>query len=280
MPLLRLGIELAALRSQRGLDAKDAARHVGISPSQLSKIENGARAISEEQLRKLLDFYGLDDDERSPVEHLAAATTRTAWWDRYDDVLPAGLETYVGLEQTAEELDAVEVTFIHGLAQTEAYAHATLTALLPGYGPANIDRAVKLRMNRQRILHEPDRRIHLIIDEMALHRVIGGPEVMRGQLRRLREVAEMPVATVQVIPLTAGAHIGQDGPFTVLTYRANTSRDQDWRFVYTGGPFGNLYESKQKTVLEFVDRYARLIEAAASAEETLKIIDMIEKEYT
>ena len=48
---------------------------------------------------------------------------------------------------------------------------------------------------------------------------MGGPTVMRGQLRRLIEVAELPHVTVQVVPFRRGGHAGAGGSFTVLRFR-------------------------------------------------------------
>ncbi len=42
-----------------------------------------------------------------------------------------------------------------------------------------------------------------IIDELALYRLTGSPQVMAAQLRRLASVAEMPNVTVQVLPAIA-----------------------------------------------------------------------------
>lgn len=280
VPRVLLGSLLVALRTECGLDAKEVARQIGLSPSQYSKIEKGTKSIALDRLKMLVDdVLQLDEARSDDVLSLAAATERRAWWDRYGDVLPADLESLVGVEQSADEHDALELAIVPGLLQTEDYARALISVLVPAHGPASLDRAVRLRMTRQEILQDPERRIHFIIDEAALRRAVGGPEVMRAQMRRLLGASELPAVTIQVIPMATGAHEGQEGPFTVFTYRATSSREK-WQFAYNGGPFGNLYESEQKSVFVFVDRFARLLQRAPSPEDSHRLIEAIAKEYT
>jgi hypothetical protein len=62
-------------------------------------------------------------------------------------------------------------------------------------------------MRRQRILYQPHPpRLWAVIDEAALWRPIGGPEVTRGQLRALHETARRENITVQVMPFRVGGH--------------------------------------------------------------------------
>ena len=280
VPRLRLGMALANLRAEARIDGKTAAQQIGVSTSQLSKIENGNASIDLDQLRALFKLYRVDEDDRARLEDMANATGRAAWWDRYDDVLPEDLETYVGLEQGANRLDAFVGSLVHALFQTEDYARAGITALLPEHGPASVDRMVRLRMDRQEVLSREQYPVHVIIDEMALHRWVGGPTVMRDQLTHLCDVATAPNITLQIIPLKAGAHPGQEGPFTILTFTANTSREQDWSIVYIGSSAGNIYFTKPKVVLPYVDRWTRLEQVAASPEESIKLLETIKKEYT
>jgi Domain of unknown function (DUF5753) len=55
----------------------------------------------------------------------------------------------------------------------------------------------------------------VLLDEGVLHRPVGTPEVMRGQLARLAELSEQTYVTLQVIPYSAGAHIGLQGGFAI-----------------------------------------------------------------
>ncbi len=57
-----------------------------------------------------------------------------------------------------------------------------------------------------------------IVDEAAVRRVVGGPEVMREQLDYLLTVTELPTVQFQVLPFDAGAHPGMTGSFVVMGF--------------------------------------------------------------
>jgi hypothetical protein len=84
-----------------------------------------------------------------------------------------------------------------------------------------LENDVSARLIRQRRLRDDQSPLKLaaIIDEAALHRCIGGPEVMGAQLRHLAEAADLDTVTVQVIPNKVGAHEGMDGAFTLLEFQ-------------------------------------------------------------
>ncbi|MFJ5676364.1 Scr1 family TA system antitoxin-like transcriptional regulator [Streptomyces sp. NPDC093097] len=56
-----------------------------------------------------------------------------------------------------------------------------------------------------------------VLDESCLRRPVGEPAVMRAQLARLIEFAELPNTTLQVAPFSMGEHRPFDLPVTVLT---------------------------------------------------------------
>ncbi|GAA2444767.1 hypothetical protein GCM10010191_71800 [Actinomadura vinacea] len=91
--------------------------------------------------------------------------------------------------------------------------------------PDEIERRVEVRMNRQRLLTGPDRpQLWAIIDEAALRRVMGGPEVRRAQLRHLERSAHGRT-TLQILPFGIGPHPGTTGPFIVLGFPEATEVD-------------------------------------------------------
>jgi hypothetical protein len=92
-------------------------------------------------------------------------------------------------------------TIIHGLLQTERYAHA-MAAVYPGVSDNIVAARLASRMQRQqRVLYRndpPD--IHVIIDEAALYRRVGSAEVMAEQMSRLLELAALDHVRLQVMP--------------------------------------------------------------------------------
>ena len=94
-------------------------------------------------------------------------------------------------EAEAARLRDFQSMVLPGLVQTEDYTRAILRAA-PGAGcrADDIEQQVALRMERQAVLDgaaPPE--LRLVLSEGALRVQVGGPEVMRAQLRKLAEVA-------------------------------------------------------------------------------------------
>jgi hypothetical protein len=73
-------------------------------------------------------------------------------------------------------------------------------------------------MARQELLSKPNPPdLWVLLSESVLDWPVGGTEVMRAQLARLLEFSELPHVTLRVVPKSAGAYEGLDGPFKVIT---------------------------------------------------------------
>ena len=57
-----------------------------------------------------------------------------------------------------------------------------------------------------------------VIDEAVLHREVGGPKVMREQLLHLAAMSGRANIALQVIPYSAGAHVGLEGAFVIADF--------------------------------------------------------------
>lgn len=84
---------------------------------------------------------------------------------------------------------------------------------------------VAARMGRQAILDKAKPpTLWVVLDEVVLHRVVGGTSVMREQLSRLAEAARCPNVVIQIIPTSTGAHQGLNGgAFIVADLRARVA---------------------------------------------------------
>ena len=65
--------------------------------------------------------------------------------------------------------------------------------------PAAIETSVDGRLRRQEILHDPAKRIQVVLGEGALRTLLVTPEVLAGQLRKLLSVARLPSVELGVI---------------------------------------------------------------------------------
>jgi hypothetical protein len=121
--------------------------------------------------------------------------------------------------RSAAQLRSYQVQQIPGLLQTGDYIRAVTQLGHPMASERELDRWVSLRLARQVILTRPKPpSIWVVVDEAAIRRPIGGPAVMRAQLRHLLEVAQRPTVTVQVVPFQAGGHAAAGGPFNILRF--------------------------------------------------------------
>ena len=122
-----LGTQLRRLRESRGISAQDAARAIRGSESKISRIELGRNAVREVDIADLLNLYGITDPvEREQLLTLASQANQQGWWHRYQDVLPAWFQSYIGLEESAESIRSFDTQFVPGLLQTEDYALAVI----------------------------------------------------------------------------------------------------------------------------------------------------------
>ncbi|MFD8704209.1 helix-turn-helix domain-containing protein [Kitasatospora sp. NPDC059648] len=217
---LLLGSQLRKLRESRGVSREEAGYSIRASESKISRMELGRVGFKERDVADLLTLYGVDaEQERANVLGLVREANATSWWHDYGDVLPAWFQNYLGLEEAAAEIRSYEVQFVHGLLQTADYARAVIAAGCHGLQDEEIERRVEVRRKRQDLLtaeHPPE--LLAVLDEAALRRPWGGPELMRGQLDRLLELAELPNVRLQVRPLGGPALSAESGAFSVLGF--------------------------------------------------------------
>jgi transcriptional regulator with XRE-family HTH domain len=270
----RLGMELRNLREGAGLTIEGVAQHLECSGSKLSRLETGKGLPRLRDVRDLLDLYKVTDPEqRELLLTMVRESKNRGWWTDYEDVLPAAFETYVGLEESATSIRTFQ-HHVHGLLQTEDYARAMLRAALVAEGLDSIDRLVRLRIERQRQLTKEDPvELWAVIDEAALHRKVGGPKVMQGQMQHLMNVSEYPNVTLQVLPFDKGAHPGVIGAFSLIEFPDVTDND----VVYVDSPAGNIYLEKAVDLRRYTLVFDHLRAAALAPDESVELIDDLAK---
>src|SRR5690606_33180086 len=130
------------------------------------------------------------------------------------------------LESQASAMRTLETTVVPGLLQTPEYARAVTKAALEGVSEERLDALVEVRLARQDVLRaDPPLELSAVLDEAVLRREVGGPGVMSRQLIRLTEAARLPQVNLQVLPFTAGAHIGVNGPFVIFSFSRTSDLD-------------------------------------------------------
>ncbi|GIJ25251.1 transcriptional regulator [Micromonospora qiuiae] len=186
--------------AEAGQTADSLAAQVGVDPKTV------ARWVSQDRVPQVR--------HRALVAELLRRDMADLWPDAHRRREPAWFLPWTHIEREAAGLRCYESAVIPGLLQTEAYARAVLAC-----GPllADAESHVAIRLERQAAVFEKARPplAVFVIDEAALRR--GVPEIMGPQLDHLMAMASRPNLMVHVLPLAAGLHPGQAGPFVIAT---------------------------------------------------------------
>ena len=271
-----LGNQLRRLREAADVTPDQAAYEIRASRSKISRMEHGRVGFKDRDVADLLTLYGVTDEQtRARMLSFARQANTPGWWSKYDDILPDWFEVYLGLEGAASVIRTFELQFVHGLLQTEAYAHA-VTVLGHKAAPADeIDRRVSLRLKRQDAFTYPEPpQVWSVMDEAVLRRPVGGRAVMRAQLDHLTEVASLPQVTIQVVPFGCGGHAAAGGSFTVLRFAEQELPD----IVYIEQLTSALYLDDREDVDHYLEVMNELSTQALTPARTARFLTEITRE--
>lgn len=146
-------------------------------------------------------------------------------------VRDAGIETddedyfqpWMELEKRASVLRTYEPLIWPGLLQTEKYAYAVNSAWMAVDSSRDPESDASERVKRQVIFDRtPPPSFGAIVDESVLHRPIGTPAVMRGQLEHVLSMAERMRVSIQLLPMDLGNHVGLLGAFMTAAFTDGT----------------------------------------------------------
>ena len=257
--------ELRRLRPHHVHTQRQVAEALDWSPSKVTRIESGAVSLSVTDLRALLGYYGVVDPE--VIERLADLARRSrrarSPFSAYTDVFSPVALRFFDFEHSATWIGEVELLVVPGLLQTEAYARALMG--VHELGATKTERFVSSRRVRQALLDGPAApELSFIIDEAVLLRAVGGRAVMRAQLQRLLDVAQRPRASIRVLPLALGEHVGLRGPFVLLRFAGTNDPD----VVYIEQRRGDvLFQEEREVIANHQRLFAELERRAAPSAE-------------
>ncbi len=270
VPRMALGARLRVLREDSGLTRSQAGDAIGVSRSKISRLEHGRTGSKQRDVDSLLTLYGvLGEAERGIVRTLAEQANTPGWWHSYGDVIPAWLHDYLGAEQAADVIRGYEVQFVPGLLQTPEYAREVSRLGHPDATTAEVERHVELRLRRQDVLGRPaPPHLWVVVDEAALRRPLGAPDVMRAQLDHLVAMAQRPHITVQLLPFAAGGHPALCGSVTMLRLPGGQLPDM----VYLEQLTSAVYPDRPADVHRYWDVLNRLVVQAERAADTPELL--------
>ncbi|MDS1272053.1 helix-turn-helix transcriptional regulator [Lipingzhangella sp. LS1_29] len=273
----RLGVELRRLREAAALTGEEAAARMRWSGSKLSRIERGQVASNSDDVRDLLDLYGVTDETlRESLVTLARESRRRGWWHVYGDVLPEHFEVYLGLEPEASTLRFYQAQIVPGLLQTESYARELMQAHPLPVDPDEVSRRAELRIRRQELLareHPPQ--VWVVLDEAVVQRTPCTGTVLADQLHHLIEMSRKPHITLQLLPFSCGVHSGLNGSFDILEFTESDIHAP--KLVHLENLTSSLYIERAHEVRHYTVAFEHLRTAALHPVATREFLAGVEQ---
>ncbi|MBO3682716.1 Scr1 family TA system antitoxin-like transcriptional regulator [Streptomyces sp. NEAU-YJ-81] len=189
---LVIGAYLRAVRLARGLTGSEAAGTIGCSAARLSRVETG-RLHWTADATDLLERYGIDDlPSLTAVEYLLQGPHRHI----LSDHAPGWLDRLHACLRQAETVVIYSAFSIPHMVRIPTYPTDSLTQRLRG-GP--------VRVRHAQVTVDNGEGVTLVVDELALERLLSQPSVWSAQLSHLRQLASSPQGPrMLVLPLDVG----------------------------------------------------------------------------
>jgi transcriptional regulator with XRE-family HTH domain len=271
-------VEMRRLREKNRISRERAAAEVKGSPQNIGHIEVGRTLPKPLELDRLLELYGVPERQEFFQELRARAKRGRDWWIGFSGSVPEHLNLFLGLESSAVQIESWDAYVVPGLFQTAGTASELIRVGRPELAAADVARLVELRMARQReVLDRVNPpQIWSVIAEPALRWQVGGPEVLRAQLEHLQELSERPYIEIQVLPLTAGAHVGTEGTFQILS--APPELHNYPGCVFVEDRIGGHYYEDPEQILQYRNDLTRLQVQAARSGDTAVFLHQLTKD--
>ena len=199
-----LGARLRELRKDADLTARALAVATGQHFTRVSKIEHGVQAPSERDIRDWCRACGADDLIPDLIATLRAVESAYLEFRRQSR---AGMKRVLGahtltLYEQTKLFRIYEHNAIPGLFQTAEYCSAMLSFWIEFLGvPNDLEEAVAIRMERQRVIYRSSKRFAAVLEEQALRTWFGTAEIQAGQLDRLLALMSLPTVSLGIIPM-------------------------------------------------------------------------------
>lgn len=243
----RLRVELRKAREAADMSQKDVAPAMDWSLSKLIRIETGTVGISINDLKVLLQLYGISDpDKIRELVAMARSARELAWWAPYKDSISSEFASFLSYESAATIIRNFESILMPGLLQTEEYARASISEFTSPFARvedralSQVDSLVELRLDRQERLaqrQEERPKVFFGISEAVLYYWVGGRDVMHRQLERLKDALVSPNYVIWVIPFRAGLYQRMRGSYVLFEL---PSSDENEDVLYLEDTRGEL----------------------------------------
>ncbi|MFG2914026.1 helix-turn-helix domain-containing protein [Kitasatospora sp. NPDC048298] len=264
-----LGRALRELRLAGGKEAKAVARSAAMSPSKLSKIENGRLTPSVIDVERILTALSVPESVKSRLTEAAraVATEATAWRIYRRAGLHKHQEEIRAIEAQTQELRVFQHSCVPGLLQSPEYVravqrHSELT-------DDALEKMISARIRRQEVLFDQSRRFRFLITEPVLRWELVPPLMMAAQLDRIVAISRLPNVTLGVVPLPAPKTHLPTCSFVMF----------DTRLVIVEIPHAEVTTSEPKDIEQYTAKFQGFERTAVTGEKMRSLIENIRNEF-
>lgn len=242
------GAQVRKARIKAGLNILQLANLTGIDNGHLGRIERGQRNPTPDIARRLDSAFDTTDF--------------TELYEASRSWVPAQFRQWADFEDQATRLMVWSPDIVDGLLQTESYARCLLQARIDN--EEIVTSRLRSRMNRQKriVFRDDPPHIFFVVDEMALYRRVGSPEIMAEQLQHLLKVSRLPHVSVAVMPPVE--HCSHESEFIIADNAVYAEH------VIQGGVY------QEKEVSEALAWFSKLLGESYRAADSVAVIERTE----
>ncbi|MGV9265486.1 helix-turn-helix domain-containing protein [Kitasatospora sp. NPDC003701] len=264
-----LGKALRQLRQAGGREAKAVARSAAMSPSKLSKIENGHLAPSIMDVERILAAMNVPEDVKAQLTEAAraVATEATAWRIYRRTGLHKHQEDIRAIEAQTRCLRVFQASCIPGLLQSAEYVRAVQQN--SELSDEALEKMIGARLRRQEALYDQQHSFHFLITESALRWELVRPTMMAAQLDKLATMSRMPNITIGVVP--------QSAPKTEIPTCSFVMFDK--RLVIVEIPHAEISTSEPRDVEQYVKKFTEFERLAVTGDGMRHMIEGIRDDF-
>jgi transcriptional regulator with XRE-family HTH domain len=199
-----LGVRLRELRKDAGLTGPALASATGQHFTRVSKIEHGVQPPTDKDIRDWCRACNAEDQANDLIATLRALESTYLEFRRQ---ARSGMKRVLGahtlsLYEQTTLFRIYEHNVIPGLFQTADYSAAMLSFWIDFLEtPNDLDDAVAVRMERQRVIYQRGKRFAVVLEEQALCTWFGDAATQASQLDRLLAVMSLPTVSLGIVPM-------------------------------------------------------------------------------
>lgn len=229
-----VGAALLRLRRARRLTGAQLADRVEMSQPKISRIERGRGLPDPEDVGRIARALGADEDlVRQLMDRAESAHDRMTDWRPTAVGLAGRQRSLADWEAESQVVRDFQPAVVPGLLQTSGYARFSLRAFQSliaqdSTPPADnaaltadaaLFAAVSERMRRQEALADSGKSFLFVITETVLRSRFCPAAEMVAQIDRIRQIADAPNVTIQILPDDAFVDLAPMHGFTLLDDR-------------------------------------------------------------